>query len=183
MVKGSLQPDKESDQSRCLFSNTAFRRLCIFLFFCYVTRVPAPRMIKLVTNGRVDLVEFCRIYCFSFCADLRTRSICDASGPKGDLGDVVAEMELLEQVAMHFLDGLPTVNRTLVRHQNCVLSENRGDTGRVPFVECVVRLYAICVKLFGYLWIKRVMEEGQRDAGGPAGQNHRRCASSPRLVR
>jgi hypothetical protein len=25
-----------------------------------------------------------------------------------DLGDVVAEMELLEQVAMHFLDGLPT---------------------------------------------------------------------------
>ena len=78
-----------------------------------------------------------------------------------DLGDVVAEMELLEQIDIHFLDSLPTVNRALVRHHNCVLGENRGDTGRVPFVECVVRLYAVCVKLLGYLWIKRVLLLGE----------------------
>ena len=53
-------------------------------------------------------------------------------------------------------DSLPTINRALVRHHNCVLGENRGDTSRVPVVECVVRLNAVCVKLLGHLWIKRV---------------------------
>jgi hypothetical protein len=45
--------------------------------------------------------------------------------------DMVAEMHFLEQVCIMFLDGLPTENRTAVRHLNRVLRVERGPVSLV----------------------------------------------------
>ena len=56
-------------------------------------------------------------------------------------GEMVAEMHFLEQVCLMFLDGLPTVNRTFVRHENCVLREELGKGGRIVVVVCLVKFF------------------------------------------
>ena len=55
-----------------------------------------------------------------------------------DRDEMVAEMHLLEHVCIMFLDGLPTVNRSCVRHINRVLREERGHGGGIVVVECIV---------------------------------------------
>jgi hypothetical protein len=60
---------------------------------------------------------------------------------------MVAEMELLEQVCIIFLDGLPTVNRSCVRHLNPVLRVERGQGGCIAVVECLVIFFTERVKL------------------------------------
>jgi len=69
---------------------------------------------------------------------------------------MVAEMHFLKQVYIHFLDGLPTVDWSLRRHHNRILREERGDSRRIAFVECLVSIPTDRFKLLGYLWIGRV---------------------------
>jgi hypothetical protein len=55
-----------------------------------------------------------------------------------DRDEAVAQMKLLEQVCMKFLDGRPTVNRSSVRHKNPVFREERGDGCGIVLVESIV---------------------------------------------
>jgi hypothetical protein len=65
-------------------------------------------------------------------------------------------MKLLEQVCMKFLDGLPTVNRPYVRHNNSVFREERGHGGGIVVVSCLVKFFNERVKLLAQLWIGRL---------------------------
>ena len=60
---------------------------------------------------------------------------------------MVAEMHLLEHVCIIFLDGLPTVNRSCVRHQNRVLREERSKGGGIVVVVCIVKFFVERVNL------------------------------------
>jgi hypothetical protein len=51
---------------------------------------------------------------------------------------MVAEMDFLKQVCRMFLDDLPTLNRTLVRHLDRTLRIERGQAGCTAVVECFV---------------------------------------------
>jgi hypothetical protein len=55
-----------------------------------------------------------------------------------DIPAKVTEMNLLEQVCAMFLDGLPTVNRSCVIHQNRVLRVERGQGDGIAVVVCLV---------------------------------------------
>ena len=61
--------------------------------------------------------------------------------------DIVAETPLLEQVCIILLDGLPTVNRSSVSHQNRVLCEERGQGRGIVVVKCLVILFILRTKL------------------------------------
>ena len=65
--------------------------------------------------------------------------------------DSVAEMKLFEHVCLIFLDGLPTVNRSCVRHKNRVLREERGHGGGIVVVSCLVKFFNERVKLLALL--------------------------------
>ena len=54
------------------------------------------------------------------------------------LADMVAEMDSLEQVCIHFLDDLPTDDWSSVRHLNRVLRVERGHGGGIVVVHCIV---------------------------------------------
>jgi hypothetical protein len=77
------------------------------------------------------------------------------------LVEIVAEMKLLEQDCMIFLDGLPTVNRSCVRHKNRVLCEERGHGGGIAVVKGLVILLTLRIELLDYLWIDRVFLLGE----------------------
>ena len=62
---------------------------------------------------------------------------------------------------MIFLDGLPTVNRSCVRHKNRVLCEERGHGGGIAVVKGLVILLTLRIKLLDYLWIDRVFLLGE----------------------
>jgi hypothetical protein len=64
-------------------------------------------------------------------------------------------MPFLEQVYMIFLDGLPTVNGSCIRHKNRVLGEKRGHGGGIVVVDCLLILPSNRIKLLDYLWIDR----------------------------
>src|ERR1700730_15609151 len=54
-----------------------------------------------------------------------------------DRAEVVAELHLLEQIPIPFLDGPPTKNRASVLHKNRVLREERGQGGGIVIVLCI----------------------------------------------
>jgi len=68
---------------------------------------------------------------------------------------MVAVVPLLEVVCIPFLDGLPTVHRSFVRHKNRVLREERGQGGGIVVVVCLLILLTNRIKLLDYLWIDR----------------------------
>src|SRR5271165_3298376 len=55
---------------------------------------------------------------------------------------MVTEMHLLEHVCKMFLDGLPTINWTLVRHLDRVLGVERGQGGGIVVVVCIVKFFS-----------------------------------------
>ena len=57
--------------------------------------------------------------------------------------DMVAEMNLLEQVCIMFLNGLPTINRSCVIHQNRILRVERGKPGGIAVIECLVFFFIV----------------------------------------
>src|SRR5260221_4062747 len=65
----------------------------------------------------------------------------------------LAEMPLLEPICIIFLDGLPTVNRPLVRHKNPVFREEVCHGGGIIVVVCLIKLLASRIKLLAELWI------------------------------
>jgi hypothetical protein len=67
------------------------------------------------------------------------------------LADMVAEMNLFEQLCIIFPDGLPTVNRSSVIHQNRVLLEGRGQGDFIAVVECLGIFLIERGKLLDYL--------------------------------
>jgi len=71
---------------------------------------------------------------FSGCPHLIASRTYNVRGKLIDRDEMVAEMHFLEQVCKIFLDGLPTVNRSSVRHINRVLREERGDGGGIVLV-------------------------------------------------
>jgi hypothetical protein len=77
---------------------------------------------------------------------------------------MIAEMDLLEQRFIIFPDGLPTVNRSCVIHQNRVLREGRGHGACSAVVECLVIFLVERGKLLDYLCIDRVFFYGRRQA-------------------
>ena len=54
-----------------------------------------------------------------------------------DRDDMVAKMQFLEQVGIHFLDSLPTLDWSSVRQINRILGEERSSGGGVVFVHGV----------------------------------------------
>ena len=68
-----------------------------------------------------------------------------------DRDEAVAQMKLLEQVCMIFLDGRPTDNRSSVCHINPVLREERGHGGGIVLVECIVSDKLFASPLLGVL--------------------------------
>jgi hypothetical protein len=64
---------------------------------------------------------------------------------------MVAELILLEHVCPMFLDGLPTISRTCVIHQDRVLGVERTESGGIAAVECLVSLPTERTELLGYL--------------------------------
>src|SRR6478672_942698 len=81
------------------------------------------------------------------------------------LAGLVADMDLLEQVCMIFLDSLPTVNQSRVSHQNRVLGIGRGDGGCIVVVPCLVNFFTARGKLLDYLWIDRLFLLGESRHG------------------
>ena len=63
------------------------------------------------------------------------------------LAKIVAEMDLSKQVCIMFLDGLPTVNRSCVMHQNRVVRVGRGQGGGIVFAPRLVSLFTQSGKL------------------------------------
>jgi len=55
--------------------------------------------------------------------------------------EMVAEMKLFEHVRMIFLDGIPTVNRSCVRHLNRVIRKERGPGGVIVAVPYLVKFF------------------------------------------
>src|SRR5580700_445179 len=76
-----------------------------------------------------------------------------------DRVEMVAHMKLLEQVCIMFLGGLPTVNRSFVRHINRVLREGRGQGGGIVVVPCLVKLLIERIKLLACFWISCLLGE------------------------
>src|SRR5580692_10644045 len=74
-----------------------------------------------------------------------------------DRVETVADMKMLEQVCITFFDGLPTVNRSFVRHISRVLREERGHSGCIVVVECLVELLIELIKLLDCFWISRLL--------------------------
>jgi hypothetical protein len=68
-----------------------------------------------------------------------------------DRVEMVADMKLLEQICIMFLGGLPTVNRSFVRHMSRVLREGRGQGGGIVVVPCLVTFFNVRVKLLSVL--------------------------------
>ena len=60
-------------------------------------------------------------------------------------------MKLLEQVCIMFLGGLPTVNRSFVRHISRVLRKGRGQGGGIVVVPCLVTFFNVRVKMLSVL--------------------------------
>ena len=57
--------------------------------------------------------------------------------------DMVAEMNLLEDICIVFLDGVSTVNRSCVIHQNRVLGVERGQGDRIVVIPCLVFFFIV----------------------------------------
>ena len=78
---------------------------------------------------------------------------------RGTIGlvDMLADMNLREEVCELFLDGFPTVNRSFRRHLNRVLREERGQGGCIVVVECLVELLIELIKLLDCFWISRLL--------------------------
>ena len=73
----------------------------------------------------------------------------------------VAEMDLLEHVRPMFFDGLLTVNRSCVIHQNRILHVKRGQGGGIAVVVCPVN--------FPLLFFSRIVsriDEGNTSRAG-----------------
>src|SRR5258708_29942518 len=61
--------------------------------------------------------------------------------------DMVAEVQILEHICKMFLNGLPTVNRPFVCHENPVVCEECRDRVGIVLVDCLVILFYFRVKL------------------------------------
>jgi hypothetical protein len=61
------------------------------------------------------------------------------------LGEMVAEMKIPELGFPISLHGLPAENRSCLRHNNRVLGQNRGQSGRVVVVERLVTFFSASV--------------------------------------
>ena len=69
------------------------------------------------------------------------------------LGGTVAEMRSLEPFCILFLDSLPTIKRSFLRHKNCIVHKERGYGGGIVVIDCLIKLLNKRVKLLDYLWI------------------------------
>jgi hypothetical protein len=67
------------------------------------------------------------------------------------LVEMVAEMDSLEQVCIHFLDSFPTVDRSLVRYNNRVFREN-CDQGSGIIV--IISFGALSLGVDSFFWAK-----------------------------
>jgi hypothetical protein len=67
---------------------------------------------------------------FSGCPQLIASRTYQVRGIPIELGDVAFGVPSLEQVCIPFLNGLPTVDWSSVRHKNRVVREERSDGGR-----------------------------------------------------
>jgi hypothetical protein len=67
------------------------------------------------------------------------------------LAETIFIMPMLECVCKPFLDGLPAVNRSYIRHKNRVFGVNRGIGSCIVFVECLVILLNKRINLLNYL--------------------------------
>src|SRR6516165_184769 len=77
------------------------------------------------------------------------------------LVEMIAEMNLLEYVCPMFHDGLPTVNRPCIIHQNRVLRVEWGQGGGIAVVERLVSFLTERFKLLLYLRIGSVFLLGK----------------------
>jgi hypothetical protein len=57
--------------------------------------------------------------------------------------DMAAEMNLLEDICIVFLDGVSTVNRSCVIHQNRVLGVECGQGDRIVVIPCLFFLFIV----------------------------------------
>src|SRR5580700_8174646 len=78
---------------------------------------------------------------------------------RGTIGlvDMLADMNLREEVREMFLDGFLTVNRSFRRHLNRVLREERGHSDCIVVVECLVELLIELIKRLDCFWISRLL--------------------------
>src|SRR5260221_8843163 len=68
---------------------------------------------------------------------------------------MVEKLPSLEQFYMIFLDGVPPVNGSCIRHKNRVLGEKRGHGGGIVVVDSLLILPSNRVELLDNLWIDR----------------------------
>src|ERR1700751_5766534 len=91
----------------------------------------------------------------------RTYLIADPNHPADCGNPIVFVPTLKTPVCIHLFNALPTVIISVVRFPNRVLRVERGDGGRVVFVECLVKLRSQRMNLLGRFWIDRLFLLGK----------------------
>jgi hypothetical protein len=74
---------------------------------------------------------------------------------------MVFRVPCLGYVCIPFLDSLPPVNRSHVRHKNGVFREERGHGGGIVVVDCLAKLLTVRIKLLDYFRIDRLFFLGE----------------------